>query len=182
MGPLQRSQLKVSHHQGRFHSAQDSPLPWSSSYPRVPAQTPMMSRVWGSAYSLCPPQHFPQQLPPYHWPWHMPWIPFLGWGRAMTLPQLLPSVCQIAAIKGRKVQLKNTAHLFIEEYGILYIAVETLPKSQVGLFFSLSLYIYIYLNNTIFFSLKKEKKKKEKKKRKKKPNSGNYPMPRKTFN
>lgn len=63
-------------------------------------------------------------------------LPQLGKGSDLAL--LTPRVCQITAIKGRKVQLKNTAHLFIEEYGICYIPAETLPKSQVGLFLYIS--------------------------------------------
>lgn len=63
-------------------------------------------------------------------------LPHLGKGSDLAL--FMPHVCQITAIKGRKVQLKNTAHLYIEEYGICYIPAETLPKGQVGLFLCIS--------------------------------------------
>jgi len=41
------------------------------------------------------------------------------------------------------------AHLFIEDYGICYFPAETLPKSQVGLF-------YTYLNKKVSFNKKIE--------------------------
>lgn len=47
----------------------------------------------------------PQHPSPYHRSRHVPRLSFLGRGRAATLPLLTPRVCQITAIKGRKVQL-----------------------------------------------------------------------------
>lgn len=136
---LEVTAAKISHQQGRLRSDQDTRLPGSPRRPRAPGQIPTVSRSQGSAHSSHPPpKACPRQLSPYCRPRHVPQLFSLSWGRAVTLPLLTPHVCQITAIKGRKVQLKTTAHLFIEEYGICSIPAETLPKSQVGLFLYIS--------------------------------------------
>lgn len=107
--------VKASHRKGSgvgaLEQRRDTPRhPHTSpSVPESPqgsCTNPSDAQVSGfSPTARVPPRACPQQLSPYHWSRHVPRLSFLGQGRAVTLLPLTPRVCQIAAIKGRKVQL-----------------------------------------------------------------------------